>query len=92
MYEAEYNHAANLLNHSLEEYTHAHNEHQKEAFRKVMSQALQVLKDTASELNRPALIEHCQQVEKDYQAFQEQQTPETENQLHKDLEKKDWKK
>ena len=94
MYEAEYKHAANLFDRSLEEYTHANNEYKKEAFRKVMTQALQVLKDTAIALKKNEWVKQCARIEQDYQAFQAEGTPEAETKLHNDLKqaRKDWEK
>lgn len=85
MYEAEYKHAANLFDRSLEEYAHANNEYKKEAFRKVMNQALQVLKDTAVALKKNEWLKQCDRIEQDYQAFQAEGTPEAETKLHNDL-------
>jgi hypothetical protein len=85
MYEAEYKHAANLFDRSLEEYTHANNEYKKEAFCKVMNQALQVLKDTAAALKKQEWLQHCDRIEQDYQTFRAEGTPEAETRLHNDL-------
>lgn len=85
MYEAEYKHAAHLFDESLEEYSHTDNVYKKEAFRNVMNQALEVLKDTARLLKRQKYIDQCQGIEKDYLAYQADSTPEREIKLHKDL-------
>jgi hypothetical protein len=85
MYEAEYKHAANLFDRSLEEYTHSENVYKKEAFRKVMNQALQILKDTASALKKQELLKQCDQIEQDYQAYQANGTAEAIAKLHDDL-------
>lgn len=85
MYKAEYKHAAHLFDESLEEYSHTDNVYKKEAFRNVMNQALQVLKDTARLLKKQTYIDQSLEVEKDYQAYQANGTPEQEMKLHKDL-------
>ena len=85
MYEAEYKHAAHLFDQSLEESSHSENPYKKEAFRKVMNQALQVLKDTATALKKQELLHQYHVIEKDYQAYQASGTAETISKLHDDL-------
>jgi len=87
MYETEYNHAANLLNQSLEAYAHTPSQYKKEAFRKVMSQALQVLKETASALKREEWMRESQMIEKAYLAYQAEATEENQQRLHHDLDR-----
>lgn len=85
MYESEYKHAANLFDQSLEEYAHSNNAHKKEAFRKVMEQALQTMKDTAKLLKKQEWVHEASQIELDYQTYKVHTTAESEAKLHGDL-------
>jgi hypothetical protein len=87
MYEAEYKHAANLFDRSLDGFAHSDNKYKKEAFQKVMDQSMQVLKDVASELKRQELLQQCKQIEQDYNEYKSKGTADAEIKLHDDLEK-----
>lgn len=74
MYEAEYKHAADLFQRTLNEYSKSDNKYQKEEFKKVMGEALHILKETASELRRNDLLGHNSEIERDYNTFQTDET------------------
>ncbi len=85
MYEAEYKRAADLFERSLEKYSESDNKYQRAEFKKVMEKSLQVLNDTAIELRRKDLLSQNSQIEKDYTAFQADDTKSTK--LKTDLDK-----
>src|SRR5277367_247926 len=74
MYEAEYKQAADLFQKTLTEYSKSDNKYQKAEFQKVMEESLQVLNETATELKRKDLLSQNNQIEKDYTAFQSDET------------------
>lgn len=85
MYEAEYKQAADLFQRTLTEYSKSDNKYQKEEFKKVMQESLQVLNDAATELRRSDLLNQNSLIEKDYTAFQSDDT--NNDKLKKDLDK-----
>lgn len=87
MYESEYKHAADLFERTLNAHAKSDNPYQKEAFRKVMDKSLEILKETASELRRQKLLEQNQQIEKDYAAYQQDESKSAKTKLEHDLER-----
>lgn len=87
MYEAEYKHAADLFERTLNEHAKSDNEYQKDAFRKVMDQSLSILKETAGELKRQELLRQNSQIEKDYAAYQDGGSKSAKSKLEHDLER-----
>ncbi len=85
LYEAEYKHAADLFQRTLNEYSKSDNVYQKEEFKKVMEESLQVLNDTATELRRKDLLNQNHQIERDYTAFQSDDK--NDSKLQTDLKK-----
>jgi hypothetical protein len=85
MYESEYKQAADLFQRTLTEYAKSDNKYQKAEFKKVMEESLQVLNDAATELKRKDLLSQNNQIEKDYGAFQSDDTKDST--LKKDLDK-----
>lgn len=74
-----------LFKSSLEGYQAADFPQKKEAFKKPMDEAYQVLMDSASQLAGSHLESAKAQLSKDYAAFQENDSKENINQLYKDL-------
>ena len=71
MYEQEYKHAADLFQRSLDQYSKSDNIFQKDAFKKVMDEALTVMNQTAGELKRNELLKQNSEIEQDYNTFQQ---------------------
>lgn len=69
MYEQEYKHGAQLFQKALQQYVKSDNPFQQHEFQEVMDKAMRVLNETASELNRKALLTQNEKIEKDYIAF-----------------------
>lgn len=88
MYEQEYKHGADLFQRALDQYKQSSNMYQQEEFKDVMSQAMQVLNETAHELMSKELLAQTKKIAKDYATFQQFPTnPDTQEKLAKDLEK-----
>jgi len=88
MYEQEYRDSAQLFQNAVEHYAKSDNPYQKKEFQEVMDKALQILNETARELNRQSLFDQNAKITKDYASFNK--TPDDEkaaDQLAKDLEK-----
>ncbi|MBM3184607.1 MAG: hypothetical protein FJZ64_04815 [Chlamydiae bacterium] len=87
MYEQEYKHGAELFQQALSSYTKSDNPYQQKEFQDVMDKALDVLNKTARELNRKALLEQNNKIQKDYATFN--QKPEDQRvveSLNRDLD------
>ena len=84
MCESEYKQAADLFQRTLESYSKSDNKYQKEEFKKVMRESLQVLNDAATELRRQDLLNQNSKIEKDYKEFQSDDTKQAK--LVKDLD------
>lgn len=69
MYEQEYKHGAQLFQKALQQYVNSDNPYQQHEFQQVMNKAMRVLNETANELNRKALLEQNDKIQKDYAAF-----------------------
>lgn len=69
MYLQEYRHAADLFERAVDAYGKSDNPYQKKAFEKVMSQALQILNETAQGMSSPELMKQNEMIQKDYNAF-----------------------
>ena len=69
MYEQEYKHGAQLFQKALQQYVGSDNPYQQHEFQQVMEKAMRVLNETASELNRKALLEQNDKIQKDYATF-----------------------
>lgn len=70
MYEQEYKHGADLFKRALEQYSKSDNAYQKEEFKDVMDQAMQVLNESAQGLMRQELLKQNETITKDYANFQ----------------------
>jgi len=69
LYEGEYKQATDLFQRSLNEYSKSNNIYQKEEFKNVMQQALQILNDTAAELKRQDLLKQNEKIAQDFNTF-----------------------
>lgn len=87
MYKSEYKHAADLFERTLNEDQKSTNMYQKDEYRKVMEQSVQVLKETAYALNQDKLLQQADKIEQDLANYQKEGTPASIFQLHADLEK-----
>ncbi len=85
MYQSEYRQGVKLFERAAKEYTGASEIHQKEAFKDVMDQALQVLNDAAAALKRPDLMDQNAKIATDYEEYQKD--PTQAGQLTADLKK-----
>ena len=87
MYEQEYAHSADLFKRALDQYTKSDNPYQQAEFKDVMDKAMQILKETASELMRGELKKQNSQIEQDYANFQKlPEDPEVISKLSQDLD------
>ena len=87
MYEQEYKHGAQLFQKALQQYVKSDNPYQQDEFQHVMDKAMRVLNETAGELNRKALLEQNDKIQKDYAAFSDKPgDPAAFNQLNHDLD------
>lgn len=86
MYEQEYKKSAQLFQEAVTHYAKSDNPYQKKEFQEVMDQALNILNETARELNRQSLFEKNAKIQKDYTSFNETPDDKTVAQLNKDLE------
>jgi hypothetical protein len=86
LYEGEYKQATDLFQRSLNEYTKSDNMYQREEFKKVMREALQVLNETAAELKRTDLLKQNDKIAQDYNTFQSDDAN-SPKQLQSDLDK-----
>lgn len=68
-YEREYKDGANLFQEAIQHYAQSDNPYQKEEFKQVMKKALDILNQTARELNRKELFDQNARIEKDYAQF-----------------------
>ncbi len=84
-YRHEYKQGVDLFQRALKEYSTADEVHKKEAFKNVMENALQVLNDSARGMKRPDLLQKNQQIAKDFQNFQDSESPQTQKKLTQDL-------
>jgi len=74
LYEAEYKQAADLFQRSLNEYNKSDNMYQKEEFKKVMKEAMQILNDAAAELKRKDLNNQNDKIQHDFDTFRSDDT------------------
>lgn len=87
MYEQEYKQGAQLFQNAIQQYVKSDNPYQKKAFQEVMDKALTILNETASGLNRKALLEQNAKIEKDYDSFNHApDDAKVVSKLNKDLE------
>ena len=87
MYEQEYKHGAQLFQKALQQFVKSDNPYQQEEFHQVMDKALRVLNETAAELNRKALLDQNDKIQKDYAAFNDKPTDnQSFNKLNHDLD------
>ena len=84
-YELEFKQGLSLFQRALDDYSHSENMFQKAEFKEVMEKAMQVLKETASALQKKDLLEQTGKLEKDFGVFEEQESPATMAQLQQDL-------
>ncbi len=70
MYEQEYKQGADLFKHALNQYNKSGDMFQKEEFKKVMDQAMQVLNESANGLMRKELQKQNSKIASDYATFQ----------------------
>jgi hypothetical protein len=61
--------------------------YQKDEYRKVMEQSVQVLKETASALKQDHLLDQANKIEEDLASYQQDHSKTSIFQLHQDLEK-----
>ncbi|HSX25827.1 MAG TPA: hypothetical protein VLE89_02325 [Chlamydiales bacterium] len=87
LYEQEYKHGADLFQRALSEHSKADNIYQKEEFKEVMDQAMQVLNETARELKRQGLLKQNEKIAQDYNDYQSNPTKEGQSRLSQDLDK-----
>jgi len=87
LYEQEYKHAAALCQKTLAEYAKAEDIYQKEEYKEVMNQAMQVLKETAHGLKRQDLLKQNEEIEKTYSSYQNNPNDQVQQKLNQDLEK-----
>ncbi|OGN55278.1 MAG: hypothetical protein A3D96_06835 [Chlamydiae bacterium RIFCSPHIGHO2_12_FULL_44_59] len=87
MYEQEYKQGANLFQKALRQYQKSDNTFQQAEFKDVMHRALGVMNDSAQGLIRKDLEAKNQQIQKDFDTFQQfPEDPDTIKQLNKDLD------
>lgn len=88
MYEQEYRHGAQLFQKALQQYVKSDSPYQQEEFHEVMDKAMRVMNETAKELNRKALKEQNQKIEKDYVTFNDKPSDSNSyDQLNHDLDR-----
>ena len=85
MYEQEYKQGVDLFQRSLGEYEKADEMYKKEAFKDVMTQAMQILNETARELKRTDLSTQNKKISQDFMAYQDHESDAAKNQLLQDL-------
>ena len=85
LYEQEYKQGVDLFQRSLIEYGKADEVHKKEAFKDVMTQAMQILNETARELKRADLNDQNKKISKDLVAYEDNETDVSKGQLMQDL-------
>jgi len=85
IYKQQYKHGLDLFQRALGEYSKADEIHKKDAFKKVMDQALDVLNETARGLGRKDLLEQNVKISDDYQSYRAHDTELEKNQLAQDL-------
>lgn len=87
-FEQEYREGAQLFQNAVDHYAKSDNPYQKREFHEVMEKALNILNETAHELNKKSLLEQNAQIAKDYDSFNKAPDDEkTINKLNADLEK-----
>ena len=91
LYEQEYRRGVDLFRRALDQYSEADESHKKDAFREVMDRALQVLNETARELNRSDLMKQNQKISTDLETYQNKEVPALKNQLTQDLKQAEKK-
>jgi hypothetical protein len=87
MYEHEYKQAADLFQRALDADAKSDNMYQKDEYRKVMEQSVQVLKETAGALKKDNLLDQANKIEQDLATYQQDHSKTSIFQLHQDLEK-----
>lgn len=85
LYEQEYKNGAKLFQETLGDYAHANSKFQKQAFKNVMDEAMDVLNQSARALNEEKLLQQNAKIQKDFEKFKEQDTPEMQQKLNDDL-------
>jgi hypothetical protein len=85
-YEKEYKESAELFQEAVQHYAKSQNPYKKKEFQEVMDKALNILNETARELNRQNLLDQNAQIEKDYAKFNKSPDKKAIDQLNKDLE------
>ena len=87
-FEQEYREGAQLFQNAVNHYSKSDNPYQKREFHEVMDKALNILNETAHELNKKSLLDQNAQIEKDYDSFNKApDDAKTLAQLNADLEK-----
>lgn len=87
MYEQEYKQGAALFQKALGDYAKSEDIYQKEEFKEVMNQAMQVLNETAQGLKRQELLKQNEEIEKDYTSYQNSPDEKIQQKLNDELEK-----
>ncbi|MBU6383162.1 MAG: hypothetical protein KGQ49_04770 [Verrucomicrobia bacterium] len=86
-YEREYQQSADLFQRALDQYHKSDNPYQRQEFKDVMDQAMQILNEAAHGLMRKELEEQNRKIAKDYQNFQKHpKDPDSLNKLSRDLD------
>ncbi len=85
LYRQEYQHSADLFQRALDEYSESDNIYQKEEFKGVMDMAMQVMNETARELNNPNLLVHNQKIAADLAQYEEEPTPVLQKEIQSEI-------
>jgi hypothetical protein len=84
-YKQDFSRSVDLFQRSLEEYEKADEVHKKAKFKEVMDKALQVMNETAKGALSTEAEKQKEQLEKDYQHFIAQNTPENYQKVTEDV-------
>lgn len=86
IYREEYRHGADLFQKALNQYSKSSDMFQKEEFKEVMDNMMQVMNETARALKESGLKSHNKKIAEDYAAFQDQPNSNNLKKLDKDLD------
>lgn len=85
LYTQQYKHGIDLFQRALDGHATAGEVHKKDAFKKVMDQALNILNETARGLKDQKLLEQNAKIEQDYNSYRHSETGTEKDKLISDL-------
>ena len=86
-YQKDFARSVDLFQKSLDEYYKTDDVNKKAKFKDVMDKALQIMNETARGFISKGVEEQKEQLEKDYQSFNDHESPTDQQKLNKDIDR-----